>query len=73
MARHSPLFPDPRPVEPGTHPALQEQLRDGLRQAFPVQERQESDARFHALLEALARRAPRTTARHAPGGTAGGC
>ncbi len=72
MARHSPLLPDPRPVEPGTHPALQEQLRDGLRQAFPVQERQESDARFQALLEALARRVPRAPPSHVRNAAAGG-
>lgn len=58
MARAPEAFPAPLP-EPeaaqAAQAALAAQLRDGLRQAFPLPEHDSADARFAALLEALAR------------------
>lgn len=54
MAFYSPLVAMSLSSSDWTHPTLQAQLRDGLCQAFPLQDA--GDERFGRLLEALAQR-----------------
>lgn len=64
MARAAHAFSAPLSGREATQAALAAQLRDGLRQAFPLPEG-DSEERFRGLLDALAQRG-RPTARQDP-------